>query len=198
LAKGVMVYPFEAFNPLSARPNTLDTCHGAALSRNNPGNPLLMAGTSQYYTNQTQSYPSDSLSMLFRVSLDGTLDTGFWSGGAGWSYYQNFNGGNTNDANAVAVQSDGKILLAGASDTRYALQRINADGFIDFSYGQSGNGSQLLDGTSPLLGSSTWTAIVLDAQQRPTLAGYDVNKKCMTIMRYGVDRIFANGFEKPP
>ncbi|MDL2357579.1 MAG: delta-60 repeat domain-containing protein, partial [Pseudomonadota bacterium] len=42
----------------------------------------------------------------------------------------------TNDiGRAVAVQADGKILVAGSSESDFALARYNSDGSLDSSFG---------------------------------------------------------------
>ena len=68
----------------------------------------------------------------------GMLDAGFGSGG---SVETDFNG-NSEVANSVALQSDGKIVVAGSTSdgaTRdFLLARYNADGTLDETFGTSG------------------------------------------------------------
>ena len=76
--------------------------------------------------------------MVARYNPDGTLDTGFVSGGK-----LTFDFGFFGDAaKNVAVQPDGKIVLGGSSYTsttggaRYALARVNPNcGFRSFATG---------------------------------------------------------------
>ena len=69
--------------------------------------------------------------VLMRFNSDGSFDTSFDTDGkvstdlGGWE-----------TGNSVAVQSDGKILLAGTSDTDFALVRYNTDGSLDTSFGK--------------------------------------------------------------
>jgi uncharacterized delta-60 repeat protein len=83
---------------------------------------------------------------LRRFNADGSLDVTFGSGG---QVTTNFGAGQTDVARAVAVQSDGKIVVAG--DTRtpnvqgtasgpgdFALARFNADGTLDATFGTGG------------------------------------------------------------
>jgi uncharacterized delta-60 repeat protein len=79
--------------------------------------------------------------VLLRLNADGTLDTSF--GTAGWISLD-FSGG-ADVANAVALQADGKIILAGTADqgaastqTDFALARFNSDGTPDSSFGTAG------------------------------------------------------------
>ncbi len=70
----------------------------------------------------------------------GSLDTTFAGGVA------QFGQGNSDFANDVALQPDGKLVLVGASttnldknsDTRFALARLNPDGSLDSTFGAGG------------------------------------------------------------
>ena len=78
---------------------------------------------------------------VVRYSLDGTLDRTF--GGTGEVIT---NLGSTGDeAHAVAVQSDGKIVVAGQSGSAMALARYNADGSLDASFGGKGKGEVIIN-----------------------------------------------------
>ncbi len=86
---------------------------------------------------------------LARYNVDGTLDTSFGSAGTGL-VLTDFSGRGSYDVDwALALQSDGKIVLAGQSDasgsTDFALARYNADGTLDTSFGAAGTGLVLTD-----------------------------------------------------
>src|SRR5262249_53663986 len=70
---------------------------------------------------------------LARYMPDGSLDATFGSGGRVVT-----NLGSTDVARAVAVQSDGKIVIAGASGGDFALVRYTTDGSLDTSFGAGG------------------------------------------------------------
>ena len=81
---------------------------------------------------------------LMRFNTDGTLDTGFNNDGkvttdlGGWD-----------EGNSVTVQADGKILVAGFTDTDFALVRYTSNGFLDTSFGATAAPSGLvLTGTA--------------------------------------------------
>lgn len=79
--------------------------------------------------------------MLVRHLRDGGLDPSFGTGGKVATAFGN--GGGSDEAQAVAVQPDGKILVAGASDQGatgydFALARYNADGTLDATFGTNG------------------------------------------------------------
>jgi len=82
--------------------------------------------------------------VVARYLSDGSLDPSF-GGGTGWV---SVDFGYEDQANAIAIQSDGKIVVAGqasqpvgiggGSIDRVAVARFNADGSIDPSFGTSG------------------------------------------------------------
>ena len=80
---------------------------------------------------------------LARYNANGTLDTGFGTGGR---VRTDFNGA-TDQAHAVALQSDGKIVVVGqayngantiGTQTDFALARYNANGTLDTGFGTGG------------------------------------------------------------
>ncbi len=84
---------------------------------------------------------------LVRYNSDGSLDTSFGSGGI---VHTDFGATFFEQANAVAVQSDGKIIAAGqtfsfSTGTDLALARYNSDGSLDTSFGSAGTGKVTLD-----------------------------------------------------
>jgi uncharacterized delta-60 repeat protein len=68
-----------------------------------------------------------------RYNTDGSLDATF---GAGGKVATDFGGGE--QGNAVVIQTDGKIVAAGASDGNFALARYNANGTLDTAFGSGG------------------------------------------------------------
>jgi uncharacterized delta-60 repeat protein len=68
---------------------------------------------------------------LARFNTNGTLDTTFGTGGL--AVYNNSNG-----AFGLAIQSDGKIVTAGATELKLAVVRFNTDGTLDNTFGTAG------------------------------------------------------------
>ena len=80
----------------------------------------------------------DTVFALARYQPDGSLDPGFGSSG---KLTVDFGNG-ASVAHAVAIQSDGKIVVAGSAgsgtNNDLALVRLNADGTLDGSFGSGG------------------------------------------------------------
>jgi uncharacterized delta-60 repeat protein len=70
---------------------------------------------------------------LARYNPDGSLDTSFGSSGQVTTDF-----GTTDLASGVALQADGKIVVAGSSGGNFALARYHADGSLDSSFGSGG------------------------------------------------------------
>jgi uncharacterized delta-60 repeat protein len=71
---------------------------------------------------------------LARYETDGSLDTDF---GVGGRVTTSFTGG-LDQANALLVQSDGKLVAVGFASTDFALARYDTDGSIDTDFGVDG------------------------------------------------------------
>ncbi|MBI4238107.1 MAG: thrombospondin type 3 repeat-containing protein [Deltaproteobacteria bacterium] len=105
--------------------------------------------------------------LLTNFNTDGSLNTSFNTSGL-----LRFPVGSGNEeAHGVALQSDGKIIVAGhtmADDWDYALARFNADGTIDTMFGIDGIA------TGDLVGPSDHDYVqdvVVDASDRIVIAG---------------------------
>ena len=86
-----------------------------------PDNKIIVGGRFKYYQNQTPNY-------LIRLNSDGSIDSTFKTNN-GFSYY----------VNSIALQKDGKIIVAGEFSVynNYAANRIarlNTDGSIDTTF----------------------------------------------------------------
>jgi uncharacterized delta-60 repeat protein len=73
----------------------------------------------------------------FTGAQAGQLDKGFASAGI-FSFKLSTRNGNNNVANAVALQSDGKIVVAGQLGSRSGLIRLNPNGSVDSTFGNDG------------------------------------------------------------
>jgi len=98
---------------------------------------------------------------LARYNPDGTLDTSF---GIGGRVTTDFPGGG--DANALAVQADGKLVAAGATGGDFALARYNPDGSLDTSFGTGGTVTTDFAGSVDIA-----NALIVQADGRLVAAG---------------------------
>lgn len=78
-------------------------------------------------------YMSGTHFVLLRYNIDGSFDNSFGSGGI---VSTNFSGGD--EINSLAIQSDGKMVVAGESNNDFAIVRYNSNGSIDNSFGNGG------------------------------------------------------------
>jgi uncharacterized delta-60 repeat protein len=110
---------------------------------------ILIGGYFTTYSGTTRDY-------VARLAVDGSLDTTFLSSGTGADTY----------LHAVAMQSDGKILIGGEftsynGTTRNRLARLNADGSLDTSFLSSGTGA---DGQVHVIAVQTDGRILIGGQ----------------------------------
>ena len=117
---------------------------------------------------------------LARYSADGTLDTSFSDDGK-----LTVDIGTYNDYGySVAVQGDGKILLAGQSDSTtsdFGLLRYNSDGSPDDSFG----GGDGIVTTDILSASDSANSVTLQADGKILVSGKSNND--FAVVRYDVD-----------
>lgn len=98
---------------------------------------------------------------LARYTSNGSLDTSFGNGGKELTVVS---GG----ATAVAIQNDGKIVVAGYDHIySFVLVRFNSDGSLDTSFGNSGQALTNLGGGA--------SAIAIQSDGRIVAAGYSYN-----------------------
>lgn len=129
---------------------------------------------------------------LARYNTDGTLDPSFGAGGILTTDI----GGGFNDASAVAIQPDGKIILAGAamvgSTSDIALVRYDTDGTLDNSF--NGNGIVTTD-----LGLTTDNArsIAIQTDGKILVTGYTVDNitVLIAVLRYNMDGTLDRSFD---
>lgn len=138
-----------------------DRATGLALA---PDGRLVLAG----YTNAGSSPETNSFA-LARLHTDRLLDLSFGGDGR-----QTISFGNDDRANAVAVQPDGKILLAGTWDggqPDFAIVRLGANGTPDNSFAGDGR-ANFTFGASGFGGSERATAIALQPDGGIVVAGF--------------------------
>jgi uncharacterized delta-60 repeat protein len=136
---------------------------------------------------------SDADFALARYNSDGSLDTGFGTGGKVTTAI----GAGSDGAYAIAIQSDGKIVAAGyshnGSNEDFALARYNTDGSLDTDFGTGGK-------VTTAIGSSYdyALAIAIQVDGKIVAAGYsDIgsNNADFALARYNTDGSLDTSFD---
>jgi uncharacterized delta-60 repeat protein len=144
-----------------------------------PGGELVAAGVSRFFPTSSSDFA------CARYRADGRLDQNF--GTYGWTYVS-FTYDADDTARAVALQDDGKIVLAGtaadrsAEESRFALVRLDADGRPDTSF--NGNNAVAI---SDIWGGANGVAIQADGAI--LAAGYNIDgeRERFALARYRDD-----------
>ena len=137
LALGISLVVFALPASLMAQAGTLDPKFGnggIVFTANTVANAgalqgdgkILVAGSISTVQNSEQ--PG-----LLRYNTNGTLDSGFGAGGKVL-----IGGNNAGPAFAVAVQTDGKILVAAPANLHLTVFRFNSNGSVDNTFGNNG------------------------------------------------------------
>lgn len=124
---GTLDSDFDADGMLTTDFNSLDDYAKAVAAQ--PDGKILVAG----YATIATTYDF----ALVRYNTDGTLDNTFGTGGKVTTSFTTYD----DEAVAMALQPDGKIILAGSvslSNNDIALMRYNSNGTPDNSFGSSG------------------------------------------------------------
>jgi len=119
---------------------------------------------------------------------DGTLNTAFDTTG---KVYTPFSSGSHDEAHAVAVQKDGRIVAAGKSEGKFAVARYWPNGLIDSTFGT--NGKQVSD----MYGGDGAKSILIQPDGKIILAGTGYIGD-FTVVRYDtsgvMDPTFSGGY----
>jgi uncharacterized delta-60 repeat protein len=127
---------------------------------------------------------------LARYNANGSLDTTFGSGG---KVITDLSGG-FDEANAVAIQSDGKIIAAGNSFGDFALARYDTAGNLDGTFGMGGKV------TTPVAisgASDSITALAIQSNGKIIAGGFSLSgpgNYDFALARYNADGSLDSGF----
>src|SRR3989338_1592867 len=142
--------------------------------------------------------------VVLRVNVDGTLDQSFGTADDGTENgIVNISLGDGNDiARDVAIQADGKIVIAGDSvsadgSSNVIVARLNADGSADDSFGVSEDGTPNgFVSTSLGEGNDFATGVALQADGKIVVGGYhqEGDSTNIAVLRYETDGALDQGF----
>ncbi len=155
---------------------------------------IVIAGDSygQFYVSALGSYETNQAFAVVRLNSDGSFDNTFGIGGK--ERYQFLNDSTESSCNAVVIQSDGKIVVAGTTsqnNTYFNVTRLNPDGSLDNTFGTNGTNLFLLnDGDMTSQKDCTSAAIQIDG--KIVLGGNTVNPYS-SIAYFALARVNPNG-----
>ena len=124
---------------------------------------------------------------VVRYNTDGSLDATFGMGGkvtTSIGFYADY-------GNSVALQSDGKIVVAGVSNNDdIAVVRYNTDGSLDATFGTGGKVT-----TSIGSGMDYGNSVVLQSNGKIVVTGWSYNgsKNDFAVVRYNTDGSLDGG-----
>jgi uncharacterized delta-60 repeat protein len=124
---------------------------------------------------------------VVRFNSDGSLDQTFGNGG---KVITPFVDNSIDYATAVAVQADGKLVVAGMSNGKFAVARYNTDGMLDQNFGANGKVTTAIGNRGDV-----GRAVVLQADGKIVVAGSASveNSTGNTIYQIGLARYNTNG-----
>ena len=135
---------------------------------------------------------SDSDFMVVRFNTNGSLDTSFGTGGKVTTDI----GSDDDEANSVALQSDGKIVVVGytgiGSDADFAIIRYNTNGSLDTSFDSDG-----ILTTGIGTGTDDYAySIALQSDGQIVVAGYtyNVSNSDFAVVRYNSNGLLDTSF----
>jgi uncharacterized delta-60 repeat protein len=151
-----------------------------------PDGKIVAVGTSHGTTS------GDNIAVA-RYNADGTLDTGFGDGGR----ISTDLGTKADHGNAVALQPDGKVLIAGSTHDsmqgdNFVLVRYTADGKLDSGFGKSGSVATDFGGAADVA-----NAVGIESDGRIVVAGTshgDDNTDRIAVARYTRDGTLDSSF----
>ena len=177
---------------------SLDTSFGGTgkvTTRNGSGASMVLQADGKIVV-AGSSYNGDDLDFaLSRYNADGSLDASFGGTGRVTTHIGISSGlSNSDIGNSVAVQADGKIVVAGYSsvfaDTDFAVVRYNANGSLDTSFNGTGKV------TTPIGSDKAYAySVAVQADGKIVVAGnsYSSNSD-LTLVRYNANGSLDTSF----
>ena len=145
---------------------------------------VVVAGTSDYHG-------TGSKYAIARYDTNGSLDTSF--SGDGKKELDLCGSNNRNQVHDIALQSDGKIIVAGyclSSTQDFALVRFNTNGSVDTSFNSAYNGVAVTN----IEGADQLKAIAIQNDGKIVAAGTSGNGK-FSLARYDSNGTLDNTFD---
>jgi uncharacterized delta-60 repeat protein len=168
-SSGVALAPFDS--------GTGGTCAGVRIQSDGK---IVVAGT--YYTS------SGAEIALIRLNTNGLFDSSFGANGLAFT-----NAGNQEIANALSLQADGKIVVAGYGLGGIVVKRFLTNGVLDTTFGVNGKAAISVAPTTVA------NAVALQFDGKILVAGYysttGINDANYIICRYTTNGVLDNTFD---
>ncbi len=131
---------------------------------------------------------------LARYNTDGSLDTTFTSNG---KVITDIGSSTSDRANAVAIQSDGKIIVAGTSGQDFALARYNTDGTLDTTFDTDGKVTTNTDSLGANFRAAEGTSIAIQTDGKIVVGGSikQGDPRKFALVRYNADGSLDTSFD---
>jgi uncharacterized delta-60 repeat protein len=150
---------------------------------NDSGNAVALQNDGKIVVAGTTGTPTTDFAIV-RYSTDGSLDPSFGTGGIVTTSI-----GRNDDAKSVVIQSDGKIVVAGTSDSDFVVVRYTSSGVLDSGFGTGGK-------LTTDIGSSTndsANSVAIQSDGAIVVAGTDLND--FALVRYTSTGALDNTFD---
>ena len=150
---------------------------------NDSGNAVALQNDGKIVVAGTTGTPTTDFAIV-RYSTDGSLDPSFGTGGIVTTSI-----GRNDDAKSVVIQSDGKIVVAGTSDSDFVVVRYTSSGVLDSGFGTGGK-------VTTDIGSSTndsANSVAIQSDGAIVVAGTDLND--FALVRYTSTGALDNTFD---
>lgn len=145
---------------------------------------LALRSDGKFFVIAEADFMSSSQSVMLLYNTDGTLDASF--GSSGVNVLTPFNLGFNGQATAVALQSDGKPVVAGFLNTggnkNFAVTRYQSDGSLDTGFGVNG----LITTPVSLTFDDEPTSLAIQSDGKIVAAGHTQNID-FALVRYKTD-----------
>ncbi len=129
------------------------------------------------------------LCAIFTFSQNGTLDPTFNLNG---KVTTDFNANSDDNATALALQTDGKIIVVGSSDNDFAVARYNIDGSLDNTFGTNGKV------VTPVgIANDFATGVILQLDGKILVSGqcFVAGNEKYGLVRYNIDGTLDTSFD---
>jgi uncharacterized delta-60 repeat protein len=161
-------------------------------SSDDQGNSVVIQSDGKIVVAGSSNNGSNDDFALVRYNADGSLDNTFDSDGKVTTAIGNGN----DEGNSVAIQSDGKIVVAGysynGSDNDFALVRYNADGSLDNTFDSDGKVTTAIGS-----GMDIGLSVAIQSNGKIVVAGYSYNgsDNDFALVRYNADGSLDSTFD---